>query len=119
MLGYWRCHADYQIWLKSKLNSLLSSHKSHIIFYRSLIEKLYVINLDSLKEIIAPLYARTGRPANYQPEILRVYLSTQNSPMWLLKIPPLNNKSYAFIELSTVFYVISLIVTMQSMIVSI
>ncbi|WP_156779552.1 hypothetical protein [Desulforamulus reducens] len=38
----------------------------------------------------------------YQRYLKEVYLSTQNSPMWLLKIPPLNNKSYAFIELSTV-----------------
>lgn len=71
MLGYWRIHDEYQLWLKSRLISLASEHAAEIRFYGSLIEKVYVLNLDPLKEIIAPLYSPIGRPAHNQPELLR------------------------------------------------
>lgn len=71
MLGYWRTHDEYQIWLKSRLISLVSEHEAEIRFYGSLIEKVYVLNLDPLKEIIAPMYSPIGRPAHNQPELFR------------------------------------------------
>ena len=75
MLGFWRSHADYQVWLKSKLRSLVPYHESQIRYYHSLIEKLYVLDLDPLKEIIAPLYSPLGRPAQNQPELFRVLVA--------------------------------------------
>jgi len=51
LLGYWRTHDDYQLWLKTKLISLVPEHEAEIRFYGSLIEKVYVLNLDPLKEI--------------------------------------------------------------------
>ena len=39
--------------------------------YEESISKLYILNLDPLKPIIAPLYSTTGRPSENQPEIFR------------------------------------------------
>jgi hypothetical protein len=71
LLGYWRTHDDYQLWLKSKLISLVPEHEAEIRFYGSLVEKVYVLNLDPLKEIVAPMYSLIGRPAHNQPELFR------------------------------------------------
>ena len=71
MLGYWRTHDDYQLWLKSKLISLVPEHEAEIRLYGSLVEKVYVLNLDPLKEIVAPMYSPIGRPAHNQPELFR------------------------------------------------
>ena len=75
MLGFWRPHAAYQVWLKSKHMSLVSKHESQIRYYSSLIEKLYVLDLDPLKEVIAPLYSHFGRPAQNQPELFRALVA--------------------------------------------
>lgn len=71
MLGNWRKHSEYQTWLKSKLISLMPEHEAEIRYYGSIVEKVYVLNLDPLKEVIVPLYSSIGRPAQNQPELFR------------------------------------------------
>lgn len=71
MLGYWRSHDEFQVWLKSKLISFMSNHEHQIRLYSSAIDKVYILSFDPLKDIIAPLYSSQGRPAFYQPELLR------------------------------------------------
>lgn len=71
MLGYWRSHCEYQVWLVSKLKSLILEHESQMSFYADLIEKVYVLDLDPLKDVISSLYPNFGRPANNQPEMFR------------------------------------------------
>lgn len=74
MLGYWRTHSEYQSWLETKLISLKPTHEAEIRFYANLIEKVYVLDLDPVKNVIAPLYSAKGRPACNQPEILRALI---------------------------------------------
>ena len=67
MLGHWRNHGEYQTWLRSKLISLIPMHEPEIRFYGPIVEKLYRLNLDPLKEVIVPLYSPIGRPTQNQP----------------------------------------------------
>ena len=72
MLGFWRSHYDYQQFVIRMLRTCESSDP--ILEYKSAISKLYILNLDKLKDIIAPLYSSTGRPALFQPEIFRSFI---------------------------------------------
>ena len=75
MLGYWRTHREYQIRLKSRLISLMPEHEAEIRFYRSLVEKVYCLDLDPLKNVIISLYSPIGRPAQNQPELFRALVT--------------------------------------------
>lgn len=75
MLGYWRTHEEYQIWLKARLIALLPAHEAEIRFYGALVEKVYVLDLDPLKNVIASLYSPIGRPAQSQPELFRALVT--------------------------------------------
>ena len=72
MLGYWRNHDEYQQFVIRMLKSCDSPDS--IIEYKSAISKLFILNLDKLKNIVAPLYSSTGRPALNQPEIFRSFI---------------------------------------------
>jgi len=71
MLGFWRPHCDYQKFVTHELSSIARINPHALLEYESGISKLYILNLDELKTIIAPLYSTTGRPSNSQPEIFR------------------------------------------------
>lgn len=71
MLGFWRSHADYQKFVTSELSSISHVFPSALFEYETEISKLYILNLDELKNVIAPLYSYTGRPSEFQPEIFR------------------------------------------------
>jgi hypothetical protein len=71
MLGFWRSHADYQKFVAHELSIVAHINPGALFEYESGISKLYILNLDKLKSIIAPLYSTTGRPSNSQPEIFR------------------------------------------------
>ena len=71
MLGFWRSHCDYQKFVVNELSSIAHINPHALFEYESGISKLYILNLDELKRIIAPLYSITGRPSNSQPEIFR------------------------------------------------
>lgn len=68
MLGFWRSHADYQRFV---IDSLRSCSAEALCEYKDEISKLFILNLDKLKNVIEPLYSHTGRPALFQPEIFR------------------------------------------------
>jgi len=78
MLGFWRKHCDYQSFVADKLAILACTNPSALFEYETEISKLYILNLDPLKNIIAPLYSRTGRAANFQPEIFRSIILMQH-----------------------------------------
>ncbi|MDR1571502.1 MAG: hypothetical protein LBS32_03150, partial [Clostridiales Family XIII bacterium] len=47
----------------------------HILLeYEDIISKLYILDLDPMKSVVAPLYSNTGRPSNHQPEIFRTFV---------------------------------------------
>ena len=74
MLGFWRSHADYQNFVTSELSNIAQINPWALLEYETEISKLYILNLDGLKNVIAPLYSHTGRPSNYQPEIFRSFI---------------------------------------------
>ena len=82
MLGNWRSHAEYCGFVLKKLKGISKINPHSLYEYETEISKLYILNLDKLKKIIAPLYSSTGRPSDFQPEIFRSFV-LMNS----LKIP--------------------------------
>ena len=71
MLGYWRCHEDYRQFVVNELSKTALINPSALFEYEEEISKLYILDLDPLRRIIAPLYSPIGRAANFQPEIFR------------------------------------------------
>lgn len=71
MLGYWRPHEQFQLWLEQKLLAFLPEYKKMIQFYGDILEKVYILNLDRLLPLAIDRYSYTGRPARNQPEIFR------------------------------------------------
>lgn len=71
LLGYWRPHAQFQLWLEQRLLSFLPEHEKQIRFYANILEKVYVLDLDRLLALALSRYSHTGRPAKNQPEIFR------------------------------------------------
>lgn len=82
MLGKWRSHAKYCDFVTDKLQNISTTSPHSLLEYETEISKLYILNLDKLEKIIAPLYSTTGRPAENQPEIFRSFIL-----MNALKIP--------------------------------
>ena len=71
LLGNWPSHKDYQQQLVNNL-SLIGILSPYVLFeYELSISKLYILNLDPLKPLVAPHYSSTGRPAKNQSEIFR------------------------------------------------
>ena len=71
MLGPWRQHNEYVIFVLTELTELAASDPERIIEYQEAISKMLVLDLDPVKEIIEPLYSGTGRPALNQSELFR------------------------------------------------
>jgi hypothetical protein len=77
MLGYWRTHDEYQQFVSKQLLFGLYNQEQ-LIEYQKIIQKLWILNLDPLKNIIEDRYSNTGRPSVYQPEIFRTYILMQD-----------------------------------------
>jgi len=71
MLGIWHSHAEYQRYVSDELSRMAQVSPFTVLEYEAEISKLYILNLDHMKPIIAPLYSPVGRSANLQPEIFR------------------------------------------------
>lgn len=74
MLKNWRSHLDYQSFLKSQISLLSPVEIKRLNYYKSSIDKLTALNLDTLHDALAPYYSNTGRPALLQPEIFRSFI---------------------------------------------
>lgn len=74
MLGNWPTHYEYQKFVVENLSLLAQFDPSALFEYETEISKLYILNLDDLKSVIAPLYSITGRPSNQQSEIFRSFV---------------------------------------------
>jgi hypothetical protein len=74
MLGKWLSHNKYQESLISQLSDIARLNPRALLEYQNEISKVFILNLDLLKNIIAPLYSTTGRPSNLQPEIFRSFI---------------------------------------------
>jgi hypothetical protein len=76
MLGVWRTHDEYQQFVSKQLLNGYYDQGS-LIEYQDIIQKLWILNLDPLKDIIADCYSYTGRPSEHQPEFFRTYILMQ------------------------------------------
>lgn len=74
MLGNWLSHKEYQKFVVSELSDLARLNPYALLEYEKEISKLFMLNLDLLKSVIAPLYSVIGRPSNLQPNIFRSFI---------------------------------------------
>ena len=91
MLGSWLCHKDYQQQVIDNLSCLAKIFGPFMLFeYEPVISKLFILNLDPLKDLISPLYSFTGRPSENQAEIFRslILMNALGLPLdkWLPKL---------------------------------
>ena len=75
MLGYWRPHADYQQFVRNRLEGNFRYDPGSLREYEALISKLWIMNTDLFYGTMLPCYSPVGRPSLHQPEILRVCLA--------------------------------------------
>jgi len=94
MLGFWRSHADYQNFVKSALSNFAKHSPWSVLEYEQEISKVFILNLDHMQNIMKPLYSKTGKPAQIQPEIFRSFVlcNALHFPLnyWVLEKLPKN-----------------------------
>ena len=71
MLGFWQTHSEYQQQTATTLSLIAKFNPCALWEYETAISKLYILDLDPLKDLLAPLYSITGRPSENQPEVFR------------------------------------------------
>ncbi len=90
MLGKWLSHKEYQGFVVSELSDLALVNPYALYEYEKEISKVFILNLDLLKTVIAHLYSDTGRPSNLQPEIFRSFILMSSLGFtpnkWLVKL---------------------------------
>jgi hypothetical protein len=74
MLGNWQLHTEYQQHVATALSLWAKINPYPLWEYETSISKLYILDLDPLKHLIAPLYSPTGRPSENQSEIFRSFI---------------------------------------------
>ena len=102
MLGKWLSHKEYQDFVVSELSDLARLNPRALFEYEKEISKVFILNLDLLKSVIAHLYSDTGRPSNLQPEIFRSFILMNSLGFtidkWLIKLK--NNLPIKFTQKS-------------------
>ena len=95
LLGFWQSHADYQHFVATELSIIARTNPYALLEYKNSISKLYILNLDPLKTLAAPLYSTTGRPSINQPEIFRSFVLMNDLGFsldeWIVKLS--NNRA--------------------------
>ena len=91
MLGNWRTHEEYQSYLLEKIFPFFESDKANVLQYEDALSKLYILDLDPLKPLLAGYYSITGAPARNQPELVRSFilmseLGTHSITKWVEKL---------------------------------
>lgn len=90
MLGAWTSHEDYQQRTVAELSLIAKLNPYSLWEYQSSLSKLYILDLNPLKTLIAPLYSTTGRPSINQPEIFRslILMNDLGFPLdkWIVKL---------------------------------
>lgn len=74
MLGYWRTYKEYQNYLLVKIFPFFESDKKKVLHYEDALSKLYILDLDPLKELLTEHYSITRAPAKNQPELIRSFI---------------------------------------------
>jgi len=74
LLGSWRTHSEYQTFLVKSLLPYYLADEKCVSQYADALSKLYFLDLDRIKPLLAPFYSHTGTPAKHQPEIFRSFV---------------------------------------------
>ena len=74
ILGIWRSHDEYQLYLINNMLPFYNSNKITVEFYSKALTKLYIFNLDTLKALLKPCFSTTGKPSNHQPEMFLSFI---------------------------------------------
>lgn len=74
LLGLWRSHSEYQKSLAENLLPIYLADKKRVSQYADVLSKLYLLDLDRIKPLLAEVYSHTGAPSNHQPEIFRSFV---------------------------------------------
>ena len=93
LLGFWESHADYQRRVAAELSAIACYNPDALYEYERSISKVYILNLDLLKPLIAPCYSPIGRLSKNQPEIFRALIIMND-----LKLSPGIASYYDFIN---------------------
>lgn len=90
MLGSWSSHSEYQRQVVAGLSRIAKFNPLALWEYALPISKLFILDLDPLKDLLVPKYSSTGRPSSNQPEIFRslVLMNALGFSLskWLLKL---------------------------------
>jgi hypothetical protein len=90
LLGFWQTHENYQRQLVADLSRFTRIYPYILHEYEHSISKLYILNLDPLKALLAPRYSSTGRPSKNQPEIFRSFILMNDLHLsldqWIVKL---------------------------------
>ena len=91
MLGHWRSHKEYQSCLVENLLPCFLEDRKNVEQYENALSKLYILDLDPLKTLLAQYYSITGAPAKNQPELIRSFilmseLGYHSIPKWVEKL---------------------------------
>jgi hypothetical protein len=90
LLGFWMPHEDYQRQVAADLSLFAAACPHLLIEYEHAISKLYILDLDPLKTLLAPRYSSTGRPSKNQAGIFRslVLMNDLGCPLdqWIEKL---------------------------------
>jgi len=71
LLGPWQSHAEFRWWLEKRLEELFQHYEPLVRFHAGILEKVYVLDLDPLQELMTFSYSCMGRPAVKQAQIFR------------------------------------------------
>ena len=96
MLGNWRTHEEYQSYLLEKILPLFESDRKNVLHYKNALSKLYILDLDTLKPLLAEYYSITGTPAKNQPELIRSFilmseLKIHSITKWVEELQPMKS----------------------------
>lgn len=86
MLIAWMSHDTYCSFISEGFSSLSSSDRLRLEgSFSASLEKLTSLNLDPVRDALLPYYSHTGRPALYQPQILRSFILMIDAKITSLK----------------------------------
>lgn len=71
MLKSWQSHVEFGKTLVSSIHEFWPYHCHRILFHAEALDKVWPLNLKTLKVFLLPYYSSTGRPARRQVQILR------------------------------------------------
>lgn len=84
MFGHWQTHDEYLTFTQQGLKKIPLEFQEE---YQLSFQQFQLLNLDSVEDIIRPLYSHTGRAAKNQSQLFRALLLAANRKLTLNQLP--------------------------------